>query len=310
MLSSHLFIENEIVPSAVVKIISKLGTLTAFILAFYLKLAMGRWWRLRTVGVGGLCAFNISSSVDLGIIYNTIKKAGNHEHLLEPLLNHIDKIKRYSAAALYFFFSKHGQSGFSHNNIRKYGILTLKETKHIRDLKGSPSEYMYRLITSEITAITRLITETSVVHQNDAWVALTEMAKGGLKAAKAINAQLGVQVPLDYATAVRFLVQIDNIGTFISFGAETTNYIKDSEDEPIFMIIMIAFEFMLLHFWANMLNLLMIIGIELENPFNNGRIAFPGWRYVNAFLSEFELLLNIDTTEEDEEEEENAEIVI
>ena len=198
---------------SILSIMDKIGNLTSFILAFYLSLSMSRWWRLRTVGIAGITGCNNNLAMDLGIIYKTIKKDGNYNHLLQPLLNHIDKIKRYSAASLYLFFLQGRQKGFTWSNMRKDGIMRLDECKLIRSLNGSESDYLWSLIYEECVAILQLFDQEAVFDRmaHSYWWTIPGLCRKGRVASGGIGVQLGCQIPFDYASIVRFLVHMDNI---------------------------------------------------------------------------------------------------
>ena len=90
-----------------------------------------------------------------------------------------------------------------------------------------------------------------------------------------------------------YIIMERSIGTFIAYGAVAIDYIQETTEDTALIVIFLTSEFFLMHLWAVTLNLLMIIAIEMGNPFNDGRTAFPGWKYVNGMRTDFDKLLNI-----------------
>merc|ERR1719491_2793922 len=57
--------------------------------------------------------------------------------------------------------------------------------------------------------------------------------------------------------------------------------------------------FFLLHFLAIVFNLLTTMSARADNPFDEGRVSFPGWRYVHRMLEDFEVMANIKPDQHD-----------
>ena len=195
------------------------------------------------------------------------------------------------------YFLKGRQKGFTWSNMRKDGILRLNECKLIRSLNGSESDYLWSLIYEECVAVLQLFDQEAVFKRVafSYWQTIPELCRKGRVASGGIGVQLGCQIFFDYASIVLFLVHMDNIGTFIAYGAVAIDYIQETTEDTALIVMFLSFELILMHLWAVTLNLLMIIAIEMGNPFNDGRTAFPGWKYINGMRTDFDKLLNIGT---------------
>ena len=168
------------IPKEIEDVSNKLTTLSAFLLAFYIGLGMTRWWRLRTDGVGGIWGANNDIAPLLSVIYHAV-----HDHSPQSarkMLGSVQRIRRYSAASLYYFFEKGGQSGFDEDGLLRLGLLTQNELEIMRALPGTQSEYLWSCVGNECGAITKLMSTTKLSPQLTAVYAdkLTDMWMHGM----------------------------------------------------------------------------------------------------------------------------------
>ena len=283
-------------------LVAKLSTLTSFLLAFYVGLSMTRWWRLRTDGVGGIWGANNNIAPLLGVIYHSTKRASPSS--AKRILSAMERIRRYSAASLYYFFLKSGQKGFDEDGLLRLGLLTQTELRTMQSLPGTQSEYLWGVIGTECGQITNVMSSLSD-HGLNPWHSavwtdkLSDLWMKGRSAAGLIAAQLGCQVLYDYASLVPLLVKVSNVAIFMTHAVMANKHHNVLESDHLLQSLRNMFlELLPLLFYALMLDAIVSFAVRVQSPFDDDRTAFPGFRYVNGLLEDFDIICNVDMKKE------------
>jgi len=282
-------------PSELKEVIGKFQALSVFLLAFFVNNMIGRWWRLRTAGVEAVQGANCNIAAQLGIVYADIHHQCHDQHVLNTVLAHISNIRRYSASSLYWIFMESGQHDFDHENLQTMGFLTPSELEILDNLpRGTQPEYLWSVIGTESAKIFEEMLEIETFDAYYRVLAIEELNHSWLKGRGGvglIKEHLTCQIPFDYAVIVSGLMMINNCLLFSVYAVEVGKTVKVYNVQQV--VAFICADFFLLHFLAVVFNLLTTMSARADNPFDEGRVSFPGWRYVHRMLEDFEVMANI-----------------
>eukprot|EP01083_Nonionella_stella_P283032 963270_1 len=258
---------------------SIIESLTTFALSLYLSICVGRWWRLRTQGVGVLWDCNNQLALRLSWIYTRYKQKHpeNYDEQWE-MLQQIQNIRRHCQASISLVFCRYSQPSFQWIDLICRGIVTADEQKQIKSTIAP--EVAWSWINNDIS---RLV-DTGCFEDGDRnqyfiMNELMQLVHKGVGAAALITAQLGCNLPFTYFHLVSFIVKVSNIISCLSAG---TNDGLDTVDGvlDIFFIMLVTVLF----------NTMLITGQHIQNPFQNNLGSFPGLKYERGFASDFNLL--------------------
>merc|ERR1719206_7718 len=287
-------------PSHFKDVITKLQALAVFLLAFYVNSMIGRWWRLRTAAVEAIQGANCNIAAQLGIVYVDIHHQCHEQHVLDTVLTHISNIRRYSATSLAWIFKEYGQHGFNDDNLQDMGFVTPGELAILNNLpRHTQPEYLWSVIGTECAKIFEEMLEIETFDAYYRVLAIEELNHSWLKGRGGvglIKEHLSCQMPFYYATLMSFLVSMNNTFIFIVYAAEMGATVH-SQGVVGFLVstlwVIVRPNFLLLHFLALVFNLLASMAARCDNPFDEGRLSFPGWRYVHQLLEDFEVMANM-----------------
>jgi len=288
-------------PEELEDLISKLSTVCAFLLAFYVGQSITRWWRLRTGGIGGIWSANNTIAPLLGVVYRSVKHLS--PSTAELVLSAMKRIRRYSAVSLFYFFLKSGQSGFDEDGLLRLGLLTQEELQRMQSLPGTQSEYLWAVVGTECGKIAKAVSKLSDLDPalRRVWGdKLCDLWMRGRSGAGLTAAQIGCPVLYDYSSLVPLFVRLTITGIIAVHALQAADsHDIDLTNEHLAQNLLAVFVGLIpMLFYALILIALVIISIDAQNPFNDARTAFPGFRYINGLLEDFDILSNVDLKRE------------
>lgn len=282
-------------PGHVKEVIGKFQTLAAFLFGFYVNQHINRWWRLRTAGVQAVQGANCDIASQLGIVYADIHHQCHEQAVLDTVLAHISNIRRYAATSLYWLFMEGGQTGFDRDNLTDFGFLTPDELEILKNLpRGTQPEYLWSVIGTESAKIFEEMLEIETFDTYYRVLAIEELNHSwlhGRAGVGLIKEQLTCPIPYDYANAVSMLVMVNNIALFLVYAIASGKdwHAGDLGTQCAYA----SADFIALHLLALVYNVLTTLSARSNNPFDDGRVSFPGWRYIHKMLEDFEVMANI-----------------
>ena len=291
------------VPVEMKDLSQKMSVLKTFLLAFYVCLSMTRWWTLRTDGVGGIWSANDSIATLLGVIYHSTKRVSPSS--AANVLSAIERIRRYSAASLYYFFLQCGQHGFDEDGLLRLGLLTQTELQTMQSLPGSQSKYLWAVIGTECGEIANTLLALGPKGLDPRLVAvwsdkLTDLWMRGRSGAGLTAMQLGCKLLFDYSAMVSLIIRVTMVSIIWVHAIQAAeSHSIDFESEHLHQsALTILAELLPLLFYALMHIAVVNFAIDAQSPFNDAETAFPGCQYVNGLLEDFSILCNIDVKKE------------
>lgn len=230
-----------------------LQMLASFLLSFYVSLSVGRWWTLRTNGVGGI----VNASVDLSL---ALSRFVTKDHDV------LEAVNRYARASLVLlFFQRQERTDFA--ELVQTQILTEEELTVL--LKVDPHQNMPHCCWTWITEIVAKLRREQKIKSDQELVSLQEICARGRASVTTIQTGLSCQIPMNYVHLLCLLVKVHNtflsffMGMLVSYNFATHNWIQCSQ--ICFRILMLTFAF----------NGLLIIADELQDPFSGEANDFP-----------------------------------
>ena len=227
----------------------EISELAGFLLAFYTSIALSRWWRLRTEGVGHI----VGASKQLMMLFGTL--AGDHELLTA--------IRRYARASLAIhFLRRRYPSDFMEklDELVERGILLESEVGKLREVGGvSLAESVWAWVAQIVVTLARAkqMSEYMLVH-------LLEVVEKGRSGAGCIQAQMGTPIPLQYVHLMGLLVKAHNIILALACGFQLASMSHKYAVGISLRLFLVPFLY----------NAILLINAELADPFGGGVNAF------------------------------------
>jgi len=238
--------------------------LAAFLLSFYTATTVGRWWVMRTQGIGGIKA----ATVDLYmLLYQLVTK---DEQVLTA-------VQRYGRASLMLIFLwRQERLGTMKDVLIRGDLLTEDEC----DLLIKCKHCLHETIWVWQTAIVTNLHKQGKIKSGHVLEMLLQRCTEGRAAVQCIHTHLAVRVPMQYVHLLGFLVKMHNLvlsmimGTL--FGAAVRN-------RYFILCIQLFARTLILPF---LFNAILLINCELADPFNGGETDFPGEIYQAAIAND------------------------
>jgi len=236
-----------------------LGGLAVFLLGFYTSVSVGRWWRLRTSGVGNIW----SATSQLTLYISTFVTRD------EEVISAIQRVGRGSMALV--FKAQRGEMN-DLNDLHERGILTEQE---VRCLEGWKSNLAESIWTWAAALVHKLHSDGLIKNDQVLWT-LLDRVNLGRSGAALIGAQLGTQLPMQYVHLLCLLVKTYTFVTATLAGMFIAVDLQAAADDKWVIIFYNLFSAMLLPF---LYNALLVINYEIANPFGCDEMDFPDEKY-------------------------------
>jgi hypothetical protein len=231
--------------------------LAAFLLSFYTSTCVGRWWAMRTNGVGAIKA----ATVDLHLLlYQMVTKDDQV----------LGAVKRYGQASLMLVFLWRQQElGNLKELMMKGKLLTEEEC----DLLLKCKHCLHETIWGWQTAIVASLYKQGQVQSYQLLSLLLQKCTEGRAAAQCIHTHLAVRVPMQYVHLLGFLVKMHNMILAIIMGLLFGAAVRNAY---VILCIQLFARTLILPF---LFNAILLINCDLSDPFNGGETDFPGEIY-------------------------------
>jgi len=231
--------------------------LAAFLLSFYTSTCVGRWWAMRTNGVGAIKA----ATVDLHLLLYQMVTKDNQV---------LEAVKRYGQASLMLVFIWRQQElGNLKELMMKGKLLTEEEC----DLLIKCKHCLHETIWAWQTAIVTSLYKQGQVQSDQLLSLLLEKCTEGRAAAQCIHTHLAVRVPMQYVHLLGFLVKTHNMILAVIMGLLFGAAVRNAY---VILCIQLFARTLILPF---LFNAILLINCDLADPFNGGETDFPGEIY-------------------------------
>lgn len=234
--------------------------LASLLLSFYTAIAVGRWWVIRTQGVGGIKAAAVE-------ITNLLTQAVTQDKQV------LDSVRRYAQASLCLVFLwRRGHLGRMKEEMVTMKILTEQEADQM--LKWNHD--LHETVWAWQTAIVCTLWQEGRIKSDMVFRQLLERCSDGRKAVQCIHTYLAVKIPMQYVHLLGLLVKMHNMVLSIIMGTLFGAAIRNAET---IIAIQLAGRTLVLPL---LFNAILLINAELSDPFDGGPCDFPGLAYKNA----------------------------
>ncbi|CAJ1373216.1 unnamed protein product [Effrenium voratum] len=235
-------------------------SLAGFLLAFYTSIAVSRWWRLRTEGVGRIWGASSQLMMLLGAL------VGDHEPLAA--------IRRYARASLAIHFLRRrypSEYMDKLDELEEREILLEDEMEKLREVGVNLAESVWTWVAQIVVrkARTEQMSEVMLVH-------LLQVVEKGRAGAACIGAQMGTPIPLQYVHLMGLLVKTHNVILACACGFQLACM------SPRYAV-GISLRTFLVPF---LYNGILLINAELADPFGGGVNAFSLEKYEKGIESD------------------------
>jgi predicted membrane chloride channel (bestrophin family) len=238
-----------------------MSTLAAFTLSAYTSIILGRYWTMRTAGIGqtwGACrelCFWLPEIVTR-----------------DPEI--IRTIRRYARASLSIAFMERRPGSIEHNvksDLVNYELLTKEEARSILAVGSSYS----RVPWAWIAAIIEKLGQNQTIETPNILNYLMTQVEHGRRGLEVIGTHMSVQVPLPLVHLLGFLIKLHNLILAVCYG-----YMVAACDCGYYFSTVKVF---LVPFFYNGL---LAINSEIADPFDGGVNDFPFKMYEEAMEAE------------------------
>mmetsp|Transcript_101460 Transcript_101460/g.287487 ORF Transcript_101460/g.287487 Transcript_101460/m.287487 type:complete len:394 (+) Transcript_101460:94-1275(+) len=230
--------------------------LAAFLLSFYTSMAVGRWWTIRTSGVGGIKA----SAVELELLIYQL--CTQEEQVLSA-------IRRYARASLTLVFLWRRNQLDSLHLLVERGLLTEDEVSRLKTWNHNLHESIWAWQTGIVTALFK----EGKVKSDQLLNLLLDRCTAGRAAAQLIHTYLAVKIPMQYIHLLGLLVKLHNTVLAFIMGMLFGAAVRDGK--TIICIQLFGRTLLL----PLLFNAILLINAELADPFNGGVTDFPALKY-------------------------------
>jgi len=234
--------------------------LAAFLLSFYTSTSVGRWWTVRTQGIGGIKA----ATMDLEMFI--CQFVTREEKVLKA-------IRRYSRASLtmVFLWRRHQMGNFEtvKSQLLNRGILEEEDIKKL----FAWNHCLHETIWSWQAGIVTMLYKEGRIKSDQLLALLLQRVADGRQAVQLIHTHVAVRIPMQYVHLLGLLVKMHNfvlaLITGILFGAALR------ELEHVVCLQLFG-RTLILPF---LFNAILLINAELSDPFEGNTADFPGTVY-------------------------------
>lgn len=231
--------------------------LAAFLLSFYTATTVGRWWTMRTSGVGAIKA----STVDLHmLLHQCVTK---EEQVLSA-------VQRYGRASLVLIFMwRRKEMSQLTDMMTKHGLLTDQECAQLLRSQHCLHETIWAW---QVSIVTKLHMQGKI-KSDRLFGLLLEKCTQGRAAAQCIHTHLAVKVPMMYVHLLGMLVKMHNLILAIIMGLLFGAALRSGY---FILCVQLFARTLILPF---LFNAILLINCDLSDPFNGGDADFPGEVY-------------------------------
>lgn len=248
-------------------------TLAAFLLTFYTAIAVGRWWTIRTQGVGGIKA----AAVELELYI--CQFVTQEERILSA-------IRRYARASLILItLWRRDQVSHAKQQLCEVDPPILEEDEIDLLTNLDHHHCLHETIWSWQGAIVSMLYREGKIKSEPLLCFLLDRVSVGRTAVQCIHTHLAVRVPFPYVHLLGFLVKLHNTVLAIIMGILFGAAVRDGRT---IICVQLFGRTLLLPF---LFNAILLINAELSDPFDGGVAAFPCSVYQNALNTDCKKLV-------------------
>lgn len=234
--------------------------LCVFMLSFYTSIVVGRWWAMRTGGLGAIKA----ATVDLELLlYQSVTKD-------KQILQAVRKYGRTSMLLIFMWRRKQLDEPTMRELLcLKHDLLTDEEVTALLTWKHC----LHETIWAWQTAIVNNLHKQGKIKSDQLYGLLLQKCLDGRSAVQLCHTHLAVRVPMQYVHVLGLLVKMHNLVLSVImgvlFGAAWSN--------GLYIIC--------LQLWGRLcifpflFNAILLINCELSDPFDGSETDFPGEIY-------------------------------
>lgn len=250
-----------------------LTMLAAFLLSFYTSITVARWWAMRTGGVGGIKA----AAMDLEMYISQL--VTQDEQVLSA-------IRRYARASLALLFMwRRGTLDGMKEALVKRGILFDEEA----DALLSWNHNLHESIWAWQTAIVTSLHKEGKISSAPLLCLLLERCSRGRESVQLIATHLSVKVPMQYVHLLGIMVKIHNVILAVLMGIIFAGAVHDVR---VIVCCQLFGRTLIMPF---LFNAILLINVELSDPFDGGVTDFPGNKYQMAIENDGKAFLSAHT---------------
>jgi len=232
--------------------------LAAFLLSFYTSLLVGRWWVIRSQGIGGIKA----ATVDLELLIS--QNCTRDEQVLGA-------VRRYGRASLMliFLWRRKELDCLREVMVKRRGVLSEDEADQLLEIKHCWHETIWAW-KSEIVAT---LYKEKKISSDNLFCLLLEKCLSGRAAAQCVHTHLAVKIQMQYVHLLGFLVKAHNfilaviMGSFYGIAYVDGSYIICAQTFGRTLILPFLF------------NAILLINARLSDPFDGHSTSFPAGIY-------------------------------
>jgi hypothetical protein len=245
--------------------------LAAFLLTFYTSIAVGRWWTMRSDGIGALKA----AVVDLHMLLQQCVTTN------ETVLSAVQRYGRASLLLIFLWRKKELDQLKAILGPKKYDILTDEECDLLAEDhcgKGILSNEMpapprHETIWAWQTGIVTKLKEQGKITSDQLFIMLLQKCTDGRAAVQCIHTHLAVKIPMQYVHLLGLLVKMHNLVLSIIMGLLFGAALRNGY---IILCVQLFARTLILPF---LFNAILLINCALCDPFDGEESDFPGEIY-------------------------------
>lgn len=231
--------------------------LSFFLLAFYTSLIVGRWWTMRTAGIGAIKA----ATVELELLLNQC--VTNDSKVLSA-------VRRYGRTSMLLIFMwRQKQMPEMKERLVQRELLTEGEC----DLLLKWNHCLHETIWGWQVAIVEKLYSQGKIKSDQLYACLLQKCMDGRAAVQCCHTHLAVRMPMQYVHLLGILVKGHNVilATIMGllFGAAAQNG---------YMILCVQL-FLRICILPFLFNAILLINCNLADPFDGSESDFPGEIY-------------------------------
>lgn len=236
--------------------LGSVSTMMGFILGFYVNDAVSRMTRMFGGGCGniGTAMCNISMLINrFSTLDDKIKTSV------------LDAVSRYGRASMVMVFNEVRHGGPSPKLLIPMGLLTAEEVVQLEKWNNNLSETIW------IWVLRILLGLHKQQKLKKPWMLkwMLKNAEKGRSAVDFIHGNLGQKAPYKYVHLLGLLVKIHNMMYCVCIGIDMAHHLQTKNKISIGMAVLRAFVVPFIY------NSLMLVGVELQNPFNGDVSDLP-----------------------------------
>jgi len=231
--------------------------LAAFLLSFYTAICVGRWWTMRTQGIGGIKA----AVVDLELLlYQNVTK---DEKVLSA-------VRRYGRVSLMLIFLWRQNKT---DNLKEYLVSRELLLDHEADLLFKWNHCLHETIWAWQGGIITMLHKEGKIKSDKLYALLLQKCMEGRSSVQLVHTHLAVRVPMQYVHLLGLLVKMHNFVLALLMGLLCGAAFRNRQ---VIICAQLSARTLILPF---LFNAILLLNTELTDPFNGGETDFPGGVY-------------------------------